>query len=565
MLADANRPLEARLMLTGLAQRGDLDPEILARAGAMLADLGDSPAAERALELLERRHRRDARTSLSVAELRAALGDARGALDELDRSKTLAGSNQAMGGSEIRVLERAGEPTRALAVAEELGARQAARRISGLLRSYDPSWSPEPNGAGHSGQPRPTPHPKRVLHLLETTLPHASTGYALRSQTILAAEMAAGFRPAVATRLGFPASRGIEHRGGVDYVDGVPHHRLVLPGLRHYTSIPLDRLLAVNVEMLNELVRVLEPGSIQAATPHLNGLLAISLRDRFGIPVVYDVRGFPEMSLAASSGTPDSELVGLRRRAETECMVRADCVITLSETMRNEILDRGVPVDKVHVVPHAVDTATFRPGPAPPELVRRYGLEGRQVIGCAATLRTTEGISTLIEAIPRILEHAPHTVCLIVGDGPAARGLRLQAEELGVGKSVIFTGPVEHERMPDLLRQIDVFVVPRPDLEVCRVVTPLKLIEAASAGCCLAVSRLPALRLDIRELPSFEPGNAEELASTIIELLKNPTLRSRIASEVREEAVSRYSMDQLQIRISEALDSARASAGVAAG
>ena len=117
-----------------------------------------------------------------------------------------------------------------------------------------------------------------------------------------------GVEPLAATRLGFPASRGILDWAAVESVDGVRHHRFNAPGLRHYTSVPLDLRQQRNAEQLLALIERESPSLLIAASPHLNGVMALALRAATGIlPVVYDVRGFPEMTWATQHGGAGSE------------------------------------------------------------------------------------------------------------------------------------------------------------------------------------------------------------------------------------------------------------------
>jgi hypothetical protein len=127
----------------------------------------------------------------------------------------------------------------------------------------------------------------------------------------------------------------------VESVYGVIHHRFNFPGLRQYSGIPLDRLAAANAESLLGLVERIRPGLILAGTPSLNGSVGRALCSAAEIPFVYDVRGFPEMTWAARPGGGESELYHLRRQAETGCAAAADVVITISETMKAELVGRG--------------------------------------------------------------------------------------------------------------------------------------------------------------------------------------------------------------------------------
>ena len=110
----------------------------------------------------------------------------------------------------------------------------------------------------------------------------------------------------------------------------------------------------------------MRPAVLHAASNYANAMIALALGERYGLPVVYEVRGFWEDTWLSRhpNGTDlaSSELYRRNRDLETRCMLAADLVVTLGEAMREEIVARGVPADKVLIVPNAVSRGV--PAPA---------------------------------------------------------------------------------------------------------------------------------------------------------------------------------------------------------
>src|SRR5262249_1095733 len=142
-----------------------------------------------------------------------------------------------------------------------------------------------------------------------------------------------------------------------------------------------------------------EPELVIAATPQLNGVMALALREASGTPVIYDVRGFPEMTWATRPGGSSSEIYRLRRTAETRCALEADAVITTSETVRGELTRRGIGAECVAIVPQVVDLEAYSPRARPAELARSYGLDAAFVAGSISSLLDYEGIDLLLRAL----------------------------------------------------------------------------------------------------------------------------------------------------------------------
>jgi glycosyltransferase involved in cell wall biosynthesis len=532
------------------------NPVYAAEAGIGLARLGRDAGAEAVVEqLLAEGDEASPDDRARAALVCVALGELRAAR-EFALAAIAAAPEEWPGRATVALaLERAGEPTRALEQARLSGEQEQERRLEGQLRCFDPGWLPELPRPGHSKQPS-----GRVLYLLESSLPHAPSGYAYRSDELLRALGEIGLDPIAATRLGFPASRGILDSAAVESVDGVPHHRFNVPGLRHYTSLPLDQQLQRNAEQVLKLVQRERPSLIIAASPHLNGVMALALRAATGTPVVYDVRGFPEMTWALQHGGAGSEIYRLRRRIETHCAAEADGVITNSDTMRAELYSRGIPSAKVGVVPQVVDTTAFSPRKRPAELARAHRLQDRFVVGSISSLREYEGVDVLLRAVAATRAHLPELAALVVGEGPAREGLERLAAELGLTDSVVFTGRVDHSRVSDHYALLDLFALPRRDMEVCRTVTPLKPFEALAMGVPVIASELAAT-VELADATSavrlVPPDDPDALGREILALAVDEGTRAELATAAREYALERHGRDVARAAMRSALSGSR--------
>lgn len=123
----------------------------------------------------------------------------------------------------------------------------------------------------------------------------------------------------------------------------------------------------------------------------------------------------------------------------------------------------GLPPEKYRIIPNTFHAGQFGVAPRDPELVRRYGLEGRKVVMTLARLAGFErykGIDEILEAVPALRAAEPSLAYMIVGDGDDQARLEAKARALGLSRHVIFTGFVDEERKADYLRLADVFALP---------------------------------------------------------------------------------------------------------
>ncbi|WP_299450874.1 glycosyltransferase family 4 protein [uncultured Serinicoccus sp.] len=439
---------------------------------------------------------------------------------------------------------KAGEPGARLAVLRRWAATDdrplvatLVREQEGRLREFDPNWWPGDLA------PRPVdPVPGRVLHVLKASLPQRTSGYAVRSFYLLRERRRSGEDVLAATALDFPD----EPAPPVQDVGGVPHLRLTR------TDVPdreaPDQHLDAFARRLLDVVTEHRPAVLHAHSGHRGyelALVALAVGRATGIPVVYEVRGLFEAVWTSDVGRATrSELYRLRRELETRVLTEADAVVTLSESMREDIVQRpptraGRRPDpaRVVVVPNGVDAEAIGPRAPRADLRERLALGEGLVVGYVSNLdHPREGQETLVEAVSVLRGRGLAVSALLVGGGERQEALERLAAERGVAEHVVLTGQVPHEEVGDYYALLDVFVVPRIDERAARLVTPLKPYEAMSMGLPLVVSALPAL-LEVvgggERGATFPPGDAEALADVLAELLHDPARRAEMARSAR--------------------------------
>jgi glycosyltransferase involved in cell wall biosynthesis len=493
---------------------------------AALWGAGDRRAA---LTALEARPARLAAFSLAVDQPQVA----RSALARLSPDRSPALPRLA-----ARLAYREGRLADAVAALDGASGWRAAR-LRGWLRAETDMLEPGSLLAGPAGQV--TRVPGRVLHIVTDALPAVSAGYTVRTQEIAVAQRAAGLDPHVVTRIGFPVTAGTIDGRQLVTVDGVPYHRLlpwVMPGRA-------DTIATEGLRRAARLVAELNPAVLHAASNYANAVGALALREATRLPVIYEVRGFWEdtwLSRHTGSGgettgeLADSDRYRRSRALETHCMRSADLVVTLGEAMRGEIIERGVPEDKILIVPNAVSADFLTPLPDGTAPRRSLGVkDGEYVVGLVSSLVAHEGIGTLLDAVKILNDGGVPVRALIVGDGPELGALRRHAAALGL--DAIFTGRVPMTAVREFHAVLDVFVVPRTRDRVCQLVTPLKPVEAMASGRAVVVSATSALGEIVKDKVTgmlVPPQDAEALAACLRRLLADPELRKKLGDAARE-------------------------------
>jgi PEP-CTERM/exosortase A-associated glycosyltransferase len=388
----------------------------------------------------------------------------------------------------------------------------------------------------------------RILHVFDHSIPLHS-GYTFRSRAILRHQHALGWETAHLT-----SPRHTRDGPPVETVDGLTFHRTPKPWLNDVPGLGELALMRATAQRLCALVPEIRPDIIHAHSPVLNAIPALKAGRRFNLPVVYEVRAFWEdAAVSHGNGRANGPRYALTRWLETRALKRADAVTTICEGLRGDIIARGIPADKVTVIPNAVDTDDFTGGGDPdPALAAELGLAGRTVIGFIGSFYGYEGLHLLLAAMPEILAKAPDTCLLLVGGGPEDDRLRAQAADLDLGGSVIFTGRVPHTDVQRYYDLVDLFVYPRINIRLTDLVTPLKPLEAMAQNKIVVASNIGGHRELIEDGITgtlFRPDDPTDLARTVLDVTAHrdgwPAQRQRARAYVETErnwaaSVARY-------------------------
>lgn len=396
---------------------------------------------------------------------------------------------EASGSARARALWQLGRLTEA--EAELAGVDSAlARRIASEHRILQP-------GTRVELRRRSPVRGRGVLMALTNCQPWTRSGYTNRSQHILTALSEAGVPVAAVTRIGYPVTVGLPGRLVRHQVGTVPYHRLPTPSL----AAAVDDRLGQQAHLIRELAKQLRPGVLHTTTDYTNAVAVRAVAEATGLPWVYEMRGMLELTWIASrpaahrADVATSERVQLLRAKESELAQQADAVVCLSGVQRADLVDRGVAAEKILVAPNAVAQTLLEREPITPARARdRLGLPRAGFwVGTVTSMVDYEGLDTLVRAIALARAEGHDIRAALVGDGVSRPGLHQLVADLGLAQVVQLPGRVAPDRAPEWFEALDLFTVPRRDTPVCRMVTPLKPLEAMALRRPVMASELPAL------------------------------------------------------------------------
>lgn len=363
----------------------------------------------------------------------------------------------------------------------------------------------------------------RILHILDHSIPLHS-GYTFRTAAILREQRARGWETFHLT-----SEKQIDCNVLEEDADGLhfyrtPRHAGLLrqmPGMN-----PVAVMLSL-ADRLREVAAIVKPDILHAHSPVLTALPTLRAGHALGIPVVYEVRAFWEDAAADHGTTKEGSIrYRLTRAMETYAFTHVNAVTAICEGLRTDIIARGIPMDKVTVIPNAVDIEKFSSGGTPDEALKaQLDLTGARLLGFIGSFYAYEGLDLLLAALPSILGRAPDVHVLLVGGGPQEDALKQQAKQLGISDKVIFAGRVPHDQVQRYYDLVDILVYPRHSMRLTELVTPLKPLEAMAQGRLFVASDVGGHKELIRDGETgvlFNAGSGQDLADKVLDLLNKP-------------------------------------------
>ena len=267
----------------------------------------------------------------------------------------------------------------------------------------------------------------------------------------------------------------------------------------------------------------------------MSGLAALTARSRFPVPVVvtYHALGVVKRRHQGAADTSPRQRIGYERVLGRQ----ADAVIAQCSDELDELVNLGVPRERIALIPSGVDADHFNPrGPVAPRTAAPRIL-------CVGRLVERKGYADVIRALPGI----PGAECVVVGGPPAdeldadpvAAKLRTLAGATGVADRLTLVGGVRRQELPAWYRSADVLACPAWYEPFG--LTPLEAMACGVPVVAYGVGGFTDTVVDGVTGHLVPPRDPHALATTLRRLLREPSRRMAYATAAVDRARSCYS------------------------
>lgn len=395
-----------------------------------------------------------------------------------------------------------------------------------------------------------------VLHLLYQSFPSLS-GYSVRSHNIL--KFQNKYINAIAL-----TDLNNYYKSQLDYIDHVNYYRYPKDWLykilskRNHFILRKGRSLyyKFNTEilkkqkpLLKKLVSLKEIDIIHTHSDIPFGKIGLSIAREFNIAFIFEIRGFMEETLVATGKIKKNSSSYFKYQKKRNKLAKAsDLIITLGKNMKKRLIELGLNHNKIKVVPNGIDTEKFHPLPENKELKNQLSLSRSFVIGYIGNIRPFEGIELMIQACDILKKKNIEIKIVLIGNAiPQYMNTLIRiAKEKGIENNIEYLGPVPYRKISRYYSIIDIIVIPRLELDVSKLVTPLKPLEGMAMEKVVITSELPALCELVKPGISgdlFKVGDPYSLAKKIQYYKENKEELRKLGKKARNYVKDHFDWD----------------------
>jgi 1,2-diacylglycerol 3-alpha-glucosyltransferase len=393
-------------------------------------------------------------------------------------------------------------------------------------------------------RPDPTPAGRRIV-MFSNLYPPVVSGSSTQS-SMLAAELARrGCDIAVITARVDPDSAPEER---IDKVSIYRLPALKLPRLAIALNFPWLNctFTPANWRRINSILDAHRPDVLHLHNHMFDLAFSAALaRRKRGLPLVVTIHTMIKHSNALYNLLLYPLDRGLLRRTVVNS---ADAVLCPDQNIKTYVAD-AFRRPEAEIVPYGISLAQHGDSGLADRLRKQHGLDGKRVILSLGHVHAIRNRKTLVEALPLIHRSIPNAVLVLVGAVSCDTPMRI-ARELGVVSAVRFTGPVPHDHIPAYLSLADLEAHWLNQDIPGRTSLGIASLEAMSAGkVVLAAANEqtygPGILKNGENVVLVDPHDAEALAKTITELLRDDRRRAAIGKLASQTVRAHFSWNSI--------------------
>jgi glycosyltransferase involved in cell wall biosynthesis len=293
-----------------------------------------------------------------------------------------------------------------------------------------------------------------------------------------------------------------------------------------------------------------------SSTPLTIGIAGLATARLKRVPFVFEIRDLWPAVPVQLGALRNKPAVRSAEWLERRLYEGAERIVVLSEGAQQDLERRGVPSEKLALIPNAADLDVFRPGIVDEGFRARHGLEGRFVALYAGAMGRANGLDQLVDAADKL--RGTRVTIVALGDGGERPGLERRVRELGL-ENLLFLPPVAKEQLAGIVGAADVTLTIFAAYPVLETNSPNKFFDSLAAGKPVVVNLDGWLRRLVEENDAgvwVPAGDPSALAGRLAELADDDARVERMGRNARALAEREFSRDLMAERLARTLEEA---------
>ena len=261
------------------------------------------------------------------------------------------------------------------------------------------------------------------------------------------------------------------------------------------------------------------------------------------IPFFFEVRDLWPESAVALGELSNPRFIRLAKELENSCYRHARKIIVVTQGIRDRLVERSIPHEKIVLIPNGANLQTFQFDPDGRQKLRNeLGWQDCFIAIYAGIFGLAQGLETVLEAAHLLLKN-PYIRILLIGDGPLKSKIAEHAQRLNLPNLQILPEQ-PRERMPALLSAADAALVPLRKLDLFKGALPSKIFDAWACERPVLISIDGEARQIVESAQGgryIEPEDPRALAETLVELSLNLSDCAQMGINGRTFTAAHYS------------------------
>jgi len=284
--------------------------------------------------------------------------------------------------------------------------------------------------------------------------------------------------------------------------------------------------------------------------------MGATLSRLLGIPLIVEINGLVEEEARMTRTLKEEPLLvsSTKKKMRKRFFEKAKRIVAVSEGIKRGLHEQyNIPLEKIDVVPNGANIEILKPMDQTACQKRlRLDIENKYIC-FVGNLVPWQGVETIIDSAPIVLQSFSTVKFLIVGDGISRSALESKVKALGLSNAFVFAGSIPYTEVSQYINSSEICLAPfTKERNEITGLSPLKIFEY------LACEK-PIVASDVRGIKDIivpcncgiavKPDNPSELAGGIIKLLSDDKLREEMGRRGKKLIEEKYTWESVASRI----------------